>query len=165
LIVNRQCKKWQISQFKGGVFINIERDAQTLQKIAGNIRRICAAKGVAPVTACSLSGAGGNLLNRLERGASPNIMLFIKLADYLGVTLDDLAGGPGEDRRMQAGRMEKELAQADELALKMERKILKKCAERGFNEAQRKALADHVLNTLDQMADTMAKAVMAEQKG
>lgn len=57
-----------------------------------NIEKYCAALGVKPTVACRESGAGIGLLQNLKRGSMPSIDKIATLADYLGVTLNDLVG-------------------------------------------------------------------------
>ena len=58
-----------------------------------NIKKICAIRGVKPTVACRESGAGANLINKLEsRGSIPSVEKVQLLAQYLGVTVSQLLG-------------------------------------------------------------------------
>lgn len=60
-----------------------------------NVKKYCAAKGVKPTVACRESGAGKDLLNRLEAsGSIPSVEKIQLLADYLGITTSQLLGEP-----------------------------------------------------------------------
>ncbi len=66
-----------------------------------NIKKYCILRGVKPTIACAESGAGKNIINKLEsRGSVPSVERVQLLAQYLGVTVSDLLGevsegGPG----------------------------------------------------------------------
>ena len=58
-----------------------------------NIKKFCVAKGVRPTIACRESGAGINLINKMEsRGSIPSVEKVQLLAQYLGVTVSELLG-------------------------------------------------------------------------
>ena len=58
-----------------------------------NIKKFCVAKGVRPTIACRESGAGINLINKMEsRGSIPSVEKVQLLAQYLGVTTSELLG-------------------------------------------------------------------------
>lgn len=58
-----------------------------------NIKRICEQRGVKPTVACRESGAGKDLINRIETsGSAPSVEKIQLLANYLGVTTSELLG-------------------------------------------------------------------------
>ena len=58
-----------------------------------NVKKYCAAKGVKPTIACRESGAGINLINKMEsRGSIPSVEKVQLLAQYLGITTSELLG-------------------------------------------------------------------------
>ena len=58
-----------------------------------NIKQICAIRGIKPTVACRESGAGTNLINKLEsKGSIPSVEKVQLLAQYLGVTVSELLG-------------------------------------------------------------------------
>lgn len=58
-----------------------------------NIKQICAIRGIKPTVACRESGAGANLINKMEsRGSIPSVEKVQLLAQYLGVTVSELLG-------------------------------------------------------------------------
>ena len=58
-----------------------------------NVKKYCAAKGVKPTNACRESGAGINLINKMEsRGSIPSVEKVQLLAQYLGITTSELLG-------------------------------------------------------------------------
>ena len=58
-----------------------------------NIKKFCVAKGVRPTIACRESGAGINLINKMEsRGSIPSVEKVQLLAQYLGVNTSELLG-------------------------------------------------------------------------
>lgn len=60
-----------------------------------NVKKYCELKGVKPTIACRESGAGKDLINRLESsGSIPSVEKVQLLADYLGVTTSELLGEP-----------------------------------------------------------------------
>lgn len=61
-----------------------------------NIKSYCQLRGVKPTVACRESGAGVNLINKLEtRGSIPSVEKVQLLAQYLGVTTSELLGETG----------------------------------------------------------------------
>lgn len=57
------------------------------------IKTFCKIRGVKPTVACRESGAGANLINKLEsRGSIPSVEKVQLLAQYLGVTTSELLG-------------------------------------------------------------------------
>ena len=61
-----------------------------------NIKKLCAVKGVKPTITCRESGAGKDLVNRIESGGSvPSVEKVQMLANYLGVTTSELLGETG----------------------------------------------------------------------
>lgn len=68
-----------------------------------NVKQRCAEKGVKPTVACRESGAGKNVLGRLEHhGIMPSIEKVKMLADYLGCSASDLLG---EERPAENGAL------------------------------------------------------------
>ncbi|MDY3905209.1 MAG: helix-turn-helix transcriptional regulator [Lawsonibacter sp.] len=62
-------------------------------KVVENIQRICKEKGTNPTTAGKESGAGKDLVtNMKKKGTRPSIERIRLLADYLGVSPNDLLG-------------------------------------------------------------------------
>lgn len=60
-----------------------------------NVKKYCDLKGVKPTIACRESGAGKDLINRMESsGSVPSVEKVQLLADYLGVTTSELLGEP-----------------------------------------------------------------------
>ena len=58
-----------------------------------NINQICAIRGIKPTVACRESGAGANLINKMEsRGSIPSVEKVQLLAQYLDVTVSELLG-------------------------------------------------------------------------
>ena len=58
-----------------------------------NIKRRCAAMGVAPTVACREAGVGKNFINHiLVQGSMPSVDRVEKLAAYLGCTVSELIG-------------------------------------------------------------------------
>ena len=58
-----------------------------------NTKKLCAVKGVKPTITCRESGAGKDLINRIESGGSvPSVEKVQMLANYLGVTTSELLG-------------------------------------------------------------------------
>ena len=63
------------------------------QLFVQNIKSYCELRGVKPTVACRESGAGVNLINKLEtRGSIPSVEKVQLLAQYLGVTTSELLG-------------------------------------------------------------------------
>lgn len=66
------------------------------QLFVQNIKSYCELRGVKPTVACRESGAGVNLINKLEtRGSIPSVEKVQLLAQYLGVTTSELLGETG----------------------------------------------------------------------
>lgn len=66
------------------------------QLFVQNIKMYCQLRGVKPTVACRESGAGVNLINKLEtRGSVPSVEKVQLLAQYLGVTTSQLLGEDG----------------------------------------------------------------------
>lgn len=61
-------------------------------EIAENIKRICKEKGTTPTVACSKSGAGKSMVSNMKKGTRPSIAKMQLLADFLGVTVNELLG-------------------------------------------------------------------------
>lgn len=61
-----------------------------------NVKKYCAAKGVAPTVACKESGAGKSLMSQVAQGITPSVAKVQLLAQYLGVTTSDLLGEQNE---------------------------------------------------------------------
>ena len=58
-----------------------------------NIKKYCGLRGVKPTVACRESGAGKDIINRIETGGSvPSVERVQMLAEYLGVTVSELLG-------------------------------------------------------------------------
>lgn len=58
-----------------------------------NIKKRCAALGVAPTVACQEAGVGKSFINSIEaRGSMPSVDRVEKLAAYLGCTVSELIG-------------------------------------------------------------------------
>ena len=58
-----------------------------------NVKRLCALKGVKPTIACRESGAGKDLINKVETQKSvPSVEKVQLLAQYLGVSTSELLG-------------------------------------------------------------------------
>lgn len=63
------------------------------QLFVQNIKSYCQLRGVKPTVACRESGAGVNLINKLEtRGSIPSVEKVQLLAQYLEVTTSELLG-------------------------------------------------------------------------
>lgn len=66
------------------------------QLFVQNIKMYCQLRGVKPTVACRESGAGVNLINKLEtRGSVPSVEKVQFLAQYLGITTSELLGETG----------------------------------------------------------------------
>lgn len=66
------------------------------QLFVQNIKSYCELRGVKPTVACRESGAGVNLINKLEtRGSIPSVEKVQLLAQYLGITTSELLGETG----------------------------------------------------------------------
>lgn len=64
-----------------------------LEILVQNIKRLCALKGVKPTIACRESGAGKDLINKIETQKSvPSVEKVQLLAQYLGVSTSELLG-------------------------------------------------------------------------
>lgn len=71
------------------------------QLFVQNIKMYCQLRGVKPTVACRESGAGVNLINKLEtRGSIPSVEKVQLLAQYLKVTTSELLG---EERKPEKG--------------------------------------------------------------
>ena len=86
-------------------------------EIAENIRRICAEKGTTPTVACAQSGAGKSMVSNMKKkGTQPSIAKMQLLADYLGVTVNELLGEKEKPATVSGdGRMEEILALSSKL--------------------------------------------------
>ena len=64
-----------------------------LEILVQNIKRLCALRGVKPTIACRESGAGKDLINKVETQKSvPSVEKVQLLAQYLGVSTSELLG-------------------------------------------------------------------------
>lgn len=92
-------------------------------EIAENIKRICKEKGTTPTVACAKSGAGKSMVSNMKKGTRPSIAKMQLLADYLGVTVNELLGEKEKPATVSGdGQMQEILAlssklTAEELAL------------------------------------------------
>ena len=76
-------------------FYNYKRGDTSLgqRTFCAKRQKYCAAKGVKPTIACRESGAGINLINKMEsRGSIPSVEKVQLLAQYLGITTSELLG-------------------------------------------------------------------------
>lgn len=64
--------------------------------IVGNIKRLCKENGTSLWALERATGIGNGVIARWER-ASPRVDSLQKVADYFGVTVDDLLSDTGQD--------------------------------------------------------------------
>jgi transcriptional regulator with XRE-family HTH domain len=77
-----------------------------------SFQSICEEKGIAPTKALSDIGMGRSALSSWKKGAEPSNSTKRKLADYFGITLDELKEGkikmPTPDKEREHSELEKE---------------------------------------------------------
>lgn len=67
-----------------------------------NFRAACAKRGTSITNALKAIGRSTSATGGWSRGSYPGLDICIELADYLGVSLDELVYGPGDGQRTEA---------------------------------------------------------------
>ena len=68
-----------------------------LHNLAANINKECQRLGLAPETMCRLSGISTDVMYNMKRGCLPSIDKITSIAEYCGVSVDDLIGFGAEN--------------------------------------------------------------------